>query len=113
MSIFLLNPEHVSELTNFKVGQNETTIEDIPLTKTDESSYSSDIFDVPSGKFEIFIEGWDSIGNPIFREFDVDPGITPDEEKEMRDLLKSWKFEFIFKKFKGLSLDCFILLKIS
>jgi hypothetical protein len=48
----------------------------------------------------------------IFREFVVDPGITPEEEKEMKDLLKSWKFEFIFKKFKGL-FDCFIQLKIT
>ncbi len=38
----------------------------------DESSYSSDPFDVPSGQFKIFIEGWDSIGNPIIREFTVD-----------------------------------------
>ncbi len=39
--------------------------------KNDESSYSSDPFDVPSGEFKIFVEGWDSIGIPIFQEFTV------------------------------------------
>jgi hypothetical protein len=72
LSIFLLNPESVSEISNAKLVQNETTIEDIPLMKTDESSYSSDPFDIPSGEFEIFIEGWDSNCNPIFQEFTVD-----------------------------------------
>jgi hypothetical protein len=75
LSIFLLNPEHVSEITNAKVVQNETIVEDKPLMKNDESSYSSDPFDVPSGEFEIFIEGWDSSKNPIFREFTIDDGV--------------------------------------
>jgi hypothetical protein len=36
--------------------------------------------------------------------------MTPEEEKEMQDLLKSLKFEFLFKKFKSL-IDFFIQLK--
>ncbi len=72
LSIFLLNPEYVSEITHFKVGQNETTIEDIPLIKNDESSYSSDPFNASVyEQFKIFVQGWDSNNNPIFQEFTI------------------------------------------
>jgi hypothetical protein len=67
----LSNPKYVSEITNAKVVENDQITKNIPLIKNDESSYSSDPFDVPSGHFKIFVEGWDSIGNPIFTEFTV------------------------------------------
>ncbi len=88
------------------------------VARNDESSYSSEPFDIPSGDFKIFIEGRDSNKNPIFKEFiidDIDNGndngnkdefesilpMIPKEEKEMQDLLKIWKYTPLFKKIKG------------
>ncbi len=71
----MLNPEHVSEISNFKIVEKDEITKDIPLMKNDESSYSSDPFDVPFRQFKIFIEGWDSSKNPIFREFTIYDGI--------------------------------------
>jgi hypothetical protein len=68
----LSNPKYVGELTNVKVLQNDRIIKDIRLIKNVEFSYSSDQFVVPSGQFKIYIEGSDSNGNPILREFSVD-----------------------------------------
>ncbi len=77
MSIFLSNPKYGAEFTNTKIIQNDQIIKDIPLIKNGEFSYSSDQFVVPSGEFKIFIEGWDSNGNPIIREFTVDVSPKP------------------------------------
>jgi hypothetical protein len=85
LSIFLSNPKHVGEITNVKLLQNDEIIKDIPLIKNGESSYSSDQFVVPSGQFKIYIEGSDSNGNPILREFTVDV-ITNTKPKNVENI---------------------------
>ncbi len=73
MSIFLSNPKLVAELSNFKILRNESITEDVTLVKSDESCYCSDPFDTPTiEQFKIYIEGWDSNSNPIFREFTIE-----------------------------------------
>ncbi len=81
MTIFLSTPKYVAELTNFKVVQNEIIQEDVILVKSDESRYSSDPFDAPIiEQFKIYIEGWDSNSNPIFREITIETVDEPGDE---------------------------------
>jgi hypothetical protein len=77
LSIILSNPKYVAEISNAKIIQNDQIIKIVSLHKNGEFSYSSEQFDVPSGEFKIFIEGWDSNGSPLLREFTFDVSPKP------------------------------------
>jgi hypothetical protein len=87
-----------------KFIQNDQIIKTAPLIRNEGSSYSSEPFDVPSGDFKIFVEGWDSNKNPIFREFtddftmDYEQGLKNEEKIEIENGVSQVIFTAVGKK---------------